>query len=218
MFCISQKYLKNLEGFFFFLLEAREEHSVLWGTRVLSQTNGVASLSVICLSVWLLLTAAQQSDLWQLRGACALTFRVDPSFPLSLHPVQWHHLCCTKSQPHPLRCQGALLGSPFYSGYCNAKELFFIPAGANPTVLLWSATNERVLLYYSAFVISSCVVIYQLSPIWWVIHKDELIRQTPNLGGFISATLPLVMRSWKWNVHNSPGLCSDKISISKLSC
>lgn len=156
--------------FGFFYPEARKEHSVPWDIRKLSQTNGVASLSV-----WLLLTAAQQSDIWQLSGACALAFRVVPALLLSLHPLQWHHLCCTKSQPHPLRCQGALLGSPLFLSHppfhfiqAFVMQVSFLISQPEPIPqfcchqpLIKDKSVAFCIRYHSKY-----VVLHQLLPIW----------------------------------------------------
>lgn len=46
-------------------------------------------------------TAPQQPDIRQLRGAGTLALWILPlPFLLLLHPFQWHHLFCTKSQHH----------------------------------------------------------------------------------------------------------------------
>lgn len=132
-FFVCHKNISKISRVSFFVLEAREEHSVLWDTRMQSQTNGVASLSVclpVCLppphsgpAVWYL--TAQ----WSLCPHLPSRPRLPPQPPSC--PMTSSLLHQISASPLPLpRCatgKSTFLKSsifPFYSGFCNAKELF----------------------------------------------------------------------------------------------
>lgn len=152
VFFISQKHLKNLEvlflffGCFFLPGGTRGAFSPLRHKEAV--TDERCGLSV-CLTpphsgpaVWYL--TAQWSPCPRLPSRP----RPPPQPPSSPMTSSLLHQISTSPPPLP-RCvtgKSTFLkppAFPFYSGFCNASELFDIPAWANPTVLLSPATNKR---------------------------------------------------------------------------
>lgn len=80
-------------------------------------------------------TAPQQPDIRQLRGASPLALWILPlPFLLLLHPFQWHHLFCTKSQHHHhlhSHCKSQLLKLSLFfylrrSGLFKNTKIYFL--------------------------------------------------------------------------------------------